>query len=57
MIINTIKDLNGCIRDNYPCKYLYPNSLKNFSNDNFVFGLINILLIPSIFIGYIIIIL
>jgi len=22
MIINTIKDLNGCVRDNYPCKYL-----------------------------------
>jgi len=22
MIIKTIKDLNGCVRDNYSCKYL-----------------------------------
>ena len=22
MIINTIKDLQGCVRDSYPCKYL-----------------------------------
>jgi len=22
MIINKISDLNGCVRDNYPCKYL-----------------------------------
>ena len=22
MIIDTIKDLQGCVRDNYPCEYL-----------------------------------